>query len=230
VLSTSLPAGRRPEWVAAWETQYGWPVGHRGDNGDLIDREVSFFFDGVEPYNRRNSPIKIVFVNQFGWSRERCGERMPADMEFSDVRRGSDLEFGQSIYEPFGIAQVEPLNFGAICCVSSVCGCIGFAEHAAGGLANLPNLVVADYVSLPYGYWLSNPYDALAIDRGVRDWIEGNNSAVAAATIYERLPKTESEMQTLLEIGQNVARRMSWDVVTRDYLLPGLRRALLPTP
>ena len=35
VLSTSVPAGRRPEWVQAWEQQYGWPVGHRGDNGDL---------------------------------------------------------------------------------------------------------------------------------------------------------------------------------------------------
>ena len=39
---------------------------------------------------------------------------MPADMEFLDIRRGSDLEFGQSIYEPFGIAQVEPLTYGAI--------------------------------------------------------------------------------------------------------------------
>jgi hypothetical protein len=27
---------------------------------------------------------------------------MPADMEFMDIRKGSDVEFGQSIYEPFG--------------------------------------------------------------------------------------------------------------------------------
>jgi len=47
VLSTSIPAGRRPEWVAAWEAQYGWPVGHRGDNGDLIDNEVNYFFQAV---------------------------------------------------------------------------------------------------------------------------------------------------------------------------------------
>ena len=26
-------------------------------------------------------------------------------MEYADIRRGSDVEFGQSIYEPFGIAQ-----------------------------------------------------------------------------------------------------------------------------
>lgn len=224
VLSSSVPAGRRPEWVEAWEAQYGWPVGHRGDNGDLIDQEVPFFFEGVEPFNQRNGPSQVVLVNQFGWSRERCGRRMPEEMEFLDIRRGSDLEFGQSIYEPFGIAQLEPLAAGALCCVSSVCGCVGFAERAAGGLAQLPNLVIADYVSLPQGYWLGSPYDALSIDRSVRDWIEANNSAAAARTIFERLPRTRRAQEALLERGQEVAQRMSWEVVSQDYLLPGLRK------
>ena len=225
VLSTASPGGRRPEWVATWEEQYGWPVGHRGDNGDLVDAEVGFFFDAVEPFNRRNGPSRVVLVNQFGWDHAHCGQRMPAEMSFLDLRQGSDLEFGQSIYEPFGIAQVEPLNYGALCCVSNVCGCVGFAEAAAGGLDKLPNLVVADYVSLPEGYWLGSPYDALGIDRGVRDWIEGANSYATAETIFARLPRTRAGMEALMETGQAVARRMSWDVVARDYLLPGLRRA-----
>lgn len=226
VLSTSVPAGRRPEWVRAWEQQYGWPVGHRGDNGDLIDLEGSFFFDSVEPFNRRTSNSKIVFINQFGWSRDRCGERMPAEMEFMDIRKGSDLEFGQSIYEPFGIAQVEPLSFGALCCVSSVCGCVGFTGRAAQGLKNAPNLIIADYVTLPDGYWLHTPYDALAIDGGTRDWIEGQRSYVAARQIFERLPKDEDDLHALLEQGRNIAHNMSWEVVAKDYLLPGLYRAI----
>ena len=134
VLATSEPAGRRPEQIESWETLYGWPVGHRGDNGDLIGEEAPFFFDDVEPFNHAASSSKIVFVNQFGWSRERCGTRMPAAMTFSDIRRGSDLEFGQSIYEPFGISQIEPVQFGAISCVSSVCGCIGFVQQAVDAL------------------------------------------------------------------------------------------------
>src|SRR5690606_12716705 len=138
---------------------------------------------------------RVVLVNQFGWSRDRCGTRMPAEMEFLDIRQGTDLEFGQSIYEPFGIAQVEPLAFGALCCVSNVCGCIGFADRAAGGLAHLPNLIVADYVTLPQGYWLGSPYDALGIDQSVRDWIEANNSQAAARTIFERLPRTRSAQE-----------------------------------
>ena len=222
VLSTSTPGGRRPEWVNAWETQYGWPVGHRGDNGDLIGLEAPYFFNDVEPFNQRAQQSKVIFVNQFGWNQESVGSRMPAEMEFMDIRRGSDLEFGQSIYEPFGIAQVEPLNFGALCCVSNVCGCVGFADRAAEGLENLPNMVVADYVSLPPDYWLGSPYDALWINGSVREWLEGQNSVTAARTIADRLPKSRKETEALLERGQAIADRMSWDVVARDYLLPGL--------
>ena len=225
VLSSSNAAGRRSEWVAAWEQQYGWPVNHRGDNGDLLDLEATFFFAGVEPFNRRATNSQVVFINQFGWGQERCGQRMPADMGFADLRRGADLEFGQSIYEPFGIAQLEPLSAGALCCVSNVCGCVGFAERAAGGLTNLPNLVVADYCTLPTGGLPGNPAAALRIDGGVRDWLEATNSYTTARTIFDRLPKDDAAMQTLLESGRSVAQRMSWEVVAQEYLLPGLERA-----
>ncbi len=141
VLATSEPAGRQPELIGSWESSYGWPVGHRGDNGDLVGEEAPFFFDDVEPFNHSAGSSKIVLVNQFGWSRDRCGTRMPEEMGFSDIRRGSDLEFGQSIYEPFGIAQIEPVQFGALSCVSSVCGCIGFVQQAAAELVEQGVLV-----------------------------------------------------------------------------------------
>ncbi len=171
---------------------------------------------------------RVVFVNQFGWSQERCGDRMPADMEFMDIRQGSDLEFGQSIYEPFGIAQVEPLNFGAISCVSSVCGCVGFINGAAQSLGltgDLPNVVVADYITVPPEHPLRSPWDALAIGQGTRDWIESINSQSAAQRIFENLPRTPAEMETLIQTGTALAEAMSWDVVSRDYLIPGLERA-----
>ncbi len=245
VLSTSLPAGRRSEWVHAWEQQYGWPVGHRGDNGDLVDGEVAYFFDGVEPFNARSSNVKVVFVNQFGWSQERCGMRMPADMAFMDIRKGTDLECGQSIYEPFGIAQVEPLSFGAISCVSNVCGCVGFVRKAyaqvvasaaestdnlapdsvASGAEFPPNFVIADYTLLPEAYQINSPYDALLIDQGVRNQIEMQNSASAARAIFERLPRTDDESEAMLHLGQMLAKQMSWDVVVEEYLLPGLQKA-----
>jgi hypothetical protein len=225
VLASSLPAGRRPQWVYGWEEEYGWPVVHRDDNGDLVGLERTFYYENLVPFNQRNGSIRAVLVNQFGWSRERCGVRMPADMTFADICRGRDVEFGQSIYEPFGIAQLEALTYGGLCCVSSMCGCIGFAARAAGGQARLPNLVVADYVTLPQGYWLGSPYDALGIDQGIRDWLEGSNSERASHMLLARLPQTDEQGHALLESGCAAAQAMSWEVVVRDYFLPALRRA-----
>jgi hypothetical protein len=232
-LASALPGGRRPQWVYGWEEQYDWPLHHRDDNGDLVGLERSFYFDNVQPFNARmgaNRPgIRAVFVNQYGWSRERCGVRMPADMTITDIRCGTDVEFGQSIYEPFGIAPLEALTYGALCCISSMCGAVGFAATAAGGapgsLARLPNLVVADYVTLPHGYWLGSPYDALGIDQGIRDWIEGNNSERAAHMLLARLPQTAEQRAALLEWGCAAAGAMSWEVVARDYFLPAVTRA-----
>lgn len=235
MLTTWAPAGRRGEDVWRWERDYGWPVFHRSDNGDLLDLEITLY-NGIAAFNWQSRALKIVLVNQFGWDREHCGRRMPVEMEFMDIRRGSDLEFGQSIYEPFGIAQVEPLSFGALCVPSNVCGCLGFIERAAhevlpataddrGHLASLLNVAVADYTTLPPAYRVSSPQDALNIGSSTRDLIEAANSSQVARQIMARLPADHAAMQRLLEVGQQIGKRMSWDVVVTDYLLPGLRRA-----
>ncbi len=224
VVSTARPTGRRPEDVYRWEQEYGWPVGHRADNGDLQDAEVELFFHVFEPFHWGRHAIRIVLINQFGFDRSRCGLRMPEAMTFNDLRIGTDLEFGQSIYEPFGIAQLEPLTAGALCVVSNVCGCVGFVRRAAHERP-AGNVVVADYVSLPPGWHLQSPWDALRIERTTRDSIEAHNSLWAAQQIADRLPRNDEERARLLAEGQRVAMRMSWDVVAREYLLPGLAAA-----
>lgn len=239
VLSTEEPGGRKPEWVYAWEEQYGWPIGHRGDNGDLMGAEADFFFHVVEPFNQAASHCKIVFVNQFGWSQDRCGIQMPDEMTFTDIRRGTDLEFGQSIYEPFGIAQVEALESGALCCVSNICGCVGFVRQAAlkaqeeGKIddvtlaKDLPvetigNLIIADYVTPIPEVQIDSMAGALAIDSGYRDRIENSRAKAVAEAICTLLPRSDSEVANLIDIGQAVAHHMSWNAVVADYLLPAL--------
>jgi hypothetical protein len=223
IVSTSSPTGRRSEDVFRWEREYGWPLGHRGDNGDLVGDEVRFFFDVLEPFHWGRSATKIALVNQFGWERARCGNRMPEAMRFADLRNGADLEFGQSIYEPFGIAQVEPLSSGALCVPSNVCGCIGFLNRSWGAMP--PNVIVGDYVSIPPEWRMGSPWDALRIDGAVRDSIEGRQSWHVAQQIWERLPKNDDQRRWLLEQGQQAAGGMSWDVVVNEYFLPSLSKA-----
>jgi glycosyltransferase involved in cell wall biosynthesis len=226
MLSTSLPAGRSPEDVRRWERQYGWPVVHRADNGDLMWHEVPLYH-AIEAYNARAKAVKIVFVNQFGWNRECCGDKMPAGMHFHDLRWGTDLEFGQSIYEPFGISQVEPLAYGALSVVTNVCGCVDFVERAveAAGMPHFSGLLQADYTSLVNGLQVYTPWDALAINQEVRDRMERANSYNVALAIRATLPTTPNQASALLARGQRVSRAMSWETVVRDLFLPALRRA-----
>jgi len=223
ILSTILPAGRSATDVFRMEEEYGWPVVHREGAPDLISHEIPFYH-AVVAFNQGAGATRVVFVNQFGWSRDRCGERMPADMAFTDIRKGSDLEFGQSIYEPFGIAQLEPLSSGALCVVSNVCGCVGFVRRAAP--SDQRNVIVADYTRLPPGVAKGDYRAALGIGQAQRDAVEATNAQRVAAEILARLPHTAEAMARTIEEGYHISQDMSWEVVARDYLLPGLKRGL----
>jgi hypothetical protein len=228
-LSTTIPVGRPAKAVFEMEERYGWPVNHHetvvhvdGQSvPDLVSHEIPFY-RAAEAFNRSTSAASIVLVNQYGWSRDRCGQRMPQDMTFADIRHGSDLEFGQSVYEPFGIAQVEPLCFGALCVVSNVCGCVGFLERvgALGG----DNVVLADYTNV--GAESASLAQLLAIDQGRRDRIEARQATEVARQIMERLPDGEEGAEQMIRQGHALSQAMSWDVVVRDYLVPSLRRIL----
>jgi hypothetical protein len=205
------------------ESVYNWPVAHREGMPDLSGGEAAFYA-AVQEFNIKSRNIKIIFINQFGFNQANCGQRMPKDMEFMDIRKGSDVEFGQSIYEPFGIAQLEPLTFGGICVVSSVCGCAGFVLDIAGA-EGAKNLVIADYTKLN-SHSSTNIEDLLKIDESARYQIEHNVSEKVAMQICSRLAKSESETENMIKTGYSLAKNMSWDAVVKNYLLPSLQKVL----
>jgi hypothetical protein len=218
LLSTEV-ARRRHCDIRNMETHYGWPVAHREGWPDLSGGEADFY-TAVQQFNVRSRNVKAVFINQFGFDPRSCGDRMPEDIEFLDIRKGTDVEFGQSIYEPFGIAQLEPLTFGGICVVSNVCGCTGFLRDTTGG-REVRNVIVADYTNLG-DYCYADLEDLLQIDRKVRDHIEALESTRVAEQILARLPRGDADLQTLIQEGHQLACNMSWDVVVKKYLLDDL--------
>lgn len=217
ILSTELPP-RDPADVAHMERTWHWPVAHREGDSDLSHGEA-IFYTGVQEFNARCRNIKAVYVNQFGWAPGICGERMPADMTFMDIRRGSDVELGQSIYEPFGIAMLEPLTFGAVCVVSSVCGCAGFVERVAGS-DHEPNVLIADYCDIGMPHEDESLF--LRIGREERDVYEWRVAESLARRIDAVLPSSDEETVKLLERGYEIARQMSWDVVAGEFVLPSI--------
>src|SRR6185295_17689596 len=147
----------------------------------------------------------VVFINQFGFEQKLCGQRMPADMEFMDIRKGSDVEFGQSIYEPFGIAQVEPISFGGICVFSECCGCAGFVNKATDGKPT-PNVIVADYTDLPTKGL--RPEQLLTIGQRERDEVEHTVATMVAKELMGRLPRTPEEFEHSINRGYALAEQM----------------------
>jgi hypothetical protein len=218
-LSTEVPA-RRPEDIRRMEQAYRWPVVHREGQPDLSGGEAAYY-QGVQEFNAQSRNVKVVYINQFGFEQRTCGMRMPADMEFMDIRKGSDAEFGQSIYEPFGIAQVEPISFGGICVFSNICGCAGYVQTVAQDTT--PNVIVADYTDLPEKDL--RPEQLLAIGQPQREKIEDQVAELVASELVERLPRTPAEFDTFIHRGYELARKMSWDAVAENYVVPGIQRA-----
>jgi hypothetical protein len=163
---------------------------------------------------------RAVLVNQFGWDRKHCGSHVPDGMGFRDLRRGTDAELGLSLYEPFGIAQLEPLTYGAVCVLSGSCGCRGFLERV-GGLES-PNVLVGDYTFVPDRNRPAKHY--LSMDRRYRDLVECREAGRLAAELAARLTTDPAELERRLASGYELASQMSWEVVAREQFLPGLRR------
>ena len=230
VLSTDAPP-RPPDAVRYMEENWGWPLEHKIDPLDLTAAE-QLFYQSVHCFNTNHIRVKVVLVNQFGWDAGACGLRMPHDMVRSDLAYGTDAEFGQSMYDPFGVAHVEPLPFGALCVIGSACGCNDFIRTRTGA-ALPPNIIIADYGDLdkhPH----TNDRDAqqsrtlrniLAIDQAQRDIVEHRVARQIADILIERLPRDDRQSQKLLASGHALAEQMNWDNACRDYLLPALDRA-----
>ena len=217
LLSSQLGAPRKGHEVLDMEGRYSWPVGHREGYPDLAGGEADFYVH-MQKFNACARQIKVILVNQFGWSRAACGQKMAEDMEFLDIRKGTDIEFGQSIYEPFGIAQLEPLSFGGLCVITNICGCAGFVAKVTGG-KDVRNVLVADYTKMPDGTSLHN---ALSIGSRERDKVEELEADRVADEILKRLPADPKARQAMVRTGYELAKQMSWEVVCKDYLLPAL--------
>lgn len=222
VLSTQV-AKRSNKDICQMESTYNWPVAHREGWPDMNGGEAAFY-EGVQEFNAKSRNIKVVYINQFGFDRESCGHRMPADMEFMDIREGCDVEFGQSIYEPFGIAQLESLSFGGICVITNICGCAGFVKEVTGG-KDSKNVIIADYTEID-NYEQSDIEDLKAINKDFRDNVEHKLSEKIALEICARLPKTNKEFLELIDSGYEIAKHMGWNAVCQKYVLKSLHKAM----
>ncbi len=99
---------------------------------------------------------------------------------------------------------------------------LGFLRDTTSG-EPVKNAIVADYTNLNVQCNSKYLEDLLHINREVRDNIEASESEKVAMQICSRLPKNEDEIESMLETGYELARKMSWDMVVKHYLLNSLK-------
>ncbi len=145
---------------------------------------------------------------------------MSEDLQFWDIRRGSDVEFGQSIYEPFGIAQLEALSFGALSVMSDACGCAGFVADVAGP-DGASNVITAPYADLRLNQDDIEQY--LSLGRARREEHDERIARGVAAELLARLPRTPEQKTAFLRRGYELAEQMSWNVVAERFFVPAIR-------
>ena len=216
----TLGGVRRGHDTRQMERVYGWPVNHERGYPDLTGGE-EVVGEAVAAFNENHQAVRAVLVNQWDWSQRACGQRMPDDMSFADIRRGTDVEFGLSVYEPFGISQLEPLTFGGVCVMTDVCGCVGFARRTAddGGMDD--NVIIASYL----GIGDLSVDELKGIDIVRRDAVEAAEAVRVSGMLLARLQNDEPALKARFDRGYELAGNMSWDRVVSDYFLPGLGHA-----
>lgn len=226
-----LTCGAEPrtfEQVSAMARGYGWPATHREGYPDLAGPEVGIYkaMTHFVEHARRdaggNGHLVPLLVNQFGFTRARLGPAAEEGLTIADLRRAADVEFGLSVYEPFGIAHLEALHAGAICLPSSVCGCLGLVKRA---LAELGMSAGDCPILLPGDFTIFEGADPIHLSAHERDALEERVCRALADELWRRLPRSDGDRERYLALGQTLAERMGWDAVCGTDFVPLVRGA-----
>jgi hypothetical protein len=152
-------------------------------------------------------------VNQYGWGEQLLGDLDPVATGFRDLRSGTDVELGLSVYEPFGIAPLEPFSSGAVCVMSDACGC---AHH----LQRLQREGQVFQECFVIGRFTEHDLQPEDIDMESLREIESNWYGEMAGELYEKLQTARSDRLTL---AKKAMPNLSWTAAVQRDLIPSLR-------
>jgi hypothetical protein len=210
LLSTLIGNGRSREDIAKMEIEYGWPVKHREAWPDLVGPEIDIY-NQLELFNSRSKAIKGVFVNQFGFDNISAGSRVPKGASPLTIRIASDIEFGLSIYEPFGIAQLETIPYGGIALLSTSCGCASLLQNTMDD----NGYIAIDFTKVPDGlidqFKTKKAYKDITLQ--LRDLVETEICIKNAPSVIGALPKSNIERKSRLLKMQKDSALLDWEHV-----------------
>ena len=214
ILSSLIGTGRTEEEIAMMEQNYGWPVMHKSGYPDLIDYENDLYWSCLY-FNAKSKSIKIVFINQFGFTPERIGERLPKGTTFADLRLASDAEFGMSIYEPFGIAQIETIPFGGVAILTRACGSSFLLEKTFLNEKIKPFYIFDFAQKVNFDENINCEH----ITHEERDKIEKLILKKNIDKVYKLIPKSDIQRKEVFNLCKKYMNKITWNEVIKDFFL-----------
>ncbi|MBU4486068.1 MAG: hypothetical protein KKD38_03995, partial [Candidatus Delongbacteria bacterium] len=220
LLSTLIGTGRPSSDIAGMEKEYGWPILHREGWPDLVGIETEIY-NKISQFNAKSKAIKGVFINQFGFNRHSCGNRMPGNAQWIDLRIGSDVELGMSIYEPFGIAQIETIQFGGLAVLSDACGCCGLVKSKYKSSENSFHIV--DFTKNSKNMSIES---LLALDTIAKTKIEKESIRSETGHILEKITNIYDEVKLpeYVKTAQKLAFDIDWEHIVSKNIIPVLNK------
>uniref|UniRef100_A0A7V4JPF9 Starch synthase catalytic domain-containing protein n=1 Tax=Thermodesulfobacterium geofontis TaxID=1295609 RepID=A0A7V4JPF9_9BACT len=217
LLSTLVATGRPPQETEKMVKEYCWPFEHRVGWPDLIGYEIEIY-KYVKTFNLKSKNIKALFINQFGLSKRKCPTLFTEDINTLDLRIGSDIELGMSIYEPFGIAHIETLPWGGFSIHSTCCGVSFFLEKIFEN--TFKPYFSLDFISTGKNFSLESLKNLTEEKRyALEEYYIANN----ISKIFEKIPKTLKDKEKFLEEIAKVGHKLNWDYVIKTYLIPQVK-------
>lgn len=221
LLSSQIGTGRPSEDIYRMEREYGWPVMHKEGWPDLVGMEVDVY-NTISLFNAKSRAIKAVFINQFGFGCHQCGQRVPEGAQWIDLRVGSDVELGMSIYEPFGIAQIETLAFGGMAIFSKACGSSALVESVFSDYADAFHCIDFSYIGSS-SVQSSHDVDMLKRMNGVQRMQHEQSLIESQKTvIFAKISRMfdEHHYKDRVQKSALIAKKLGWDHIVATRILP----------
>lgn len=223
LLSTLIGTGRNTSDIYRMEKEYGWPALHKKGWPDCIGYEEEIY-DYVQIFNAKSKAIKALFINQFGFDTRTCGDRVPIGTNIADLRIASDAELGYSIYEPFGISQIETIPYGGVSLLSRACGSSFLFDSILKN--NCPKAYhIIDFSSIeslkiPKINEIIKSTESIDLLKNLnfelRKDIENELFNINLKEIYDVIPKTDKDRKVLLENILLYINNFSWESRLKD--------------
>jgi hypothetical protein len=227
-LSAPKPRPTR-DLVERWADGYRWPLEHRpAPAGDLRPDEVALWRSADELNQAFAGRCAMLYVNQFGWSKEVLGALDPGASTFADLRSATDVEVGLSIYEPFGIAPLEPYSAGAVCVLSDACGCaqylttLGLDQTVVIGRFTSHSVPPEEVTAEVLRGLEQRVYDQVLDEVLRRLGFAGGGRDVPRARIQDFAAHWREHREPRARAAQEAAARLSWAAALQDHLLPAI--------